>query len=111
MRVDQPASQILTEIEPHLEAERVRESMEILDQVRERVNQDYLATAGFQSTLTALQEGKVDTLIIARDPDREGARCTQCGFLFAREVEVCPYAGASTNTGVNRAEGRRGGKE
>jgi peptide subunit release factor 1 (eRF1) len=104
MRVDQPASEILAGIAPHLEAERDRESMEVLDQVRDRVNQDYLATAGFQSTLTALQEGKVDTLIIAQDQDREGARCTQCGFLFAREVESCPYDGARTTTGVNVVE-------
>ncbi|HEX6250920.1 MAG TPA: Vms1/Ankzf1 family peptidyl-tRNA hydrolase [Gemmatimonadaceae bacterium] len=103
-RVDQPASQVLAELEPHLEAERARGSKEVLDQVRDRVSQDYLATAGFQSTLTALQEGKVDTLIIAQDQDREGARCTQCGFLFAREVETCPYDGASTTTGVDVVE-------
>ena len=104
MRVDQPTSEVLAELEPHLDAERTRESMEILDQVRDRVDQDYLATAGFQSTLTALQEGKVDTLIIAQDQDREGARCTQCGFVFAREVGTCPYDGAPTATGVNVVE-------
>ena len=104
MAVDQPASQILAEISPHLDAERERASMEVLDQVRDRVSQDYLATAGFQSTLTALQEGKVDTLIIAQDQDREGARCTQCGFLFAREMETCPYDGAVTTTGIDVVE-------
>lgn len=104
MRVDQPASEVLAELAPHLEAERERESMEVLEQIRERVDQDYLATAGFQSTLTALQEGKVDTLIIAQDQDREGARCTQCGFVFAREVESCPYDGSPTATGVNVVE-------
>ena len=104
MRVDQPTSEVLAELEPHLDAERTRESMEILDQVRDRVDQDYLATAGFQSTLTALQEGKVETLIIAQDQDREGARCTQCGFVFAREVGTCPYDGAPTATGVNVVE-------
>lgn len=104
MRVDQPASEVLAELAPHLEAERERENIEILDQIRDRVDQDYLATAGFQSTLTALQEGKVDTLIIAQDQDREGARCTQCGFIFAREVESCPYDGGPTTTGVNVVE-------
>lgn len=104
MSVDQPASEVLAELEPHLDAERERESMEILDLVRARVEQDYLATAGFQSTLTALQEGKVDTLIIAQDQEREGARCTQCGFVFAREVETCPYDGSATSAGVNVVE-------
>ncbi|HEX6924379.1 MAG TPA: Vms1/Ankzf1 family peptidyl-tRNA hydrolase [Longimicrobiaceae bacterium] len=104
MSVDQPASEVLQELMPHLEAERQRESLEILDQVRDRVDQDYLATAGFQSTLTALQEGKVDTLIIGQDQDQLGSRCTQCGFLFARELESCPYDGAPTATGIDVVE-------
>jgi peptide chain release factor subunit 1 len=96
MRVDESATEVLQRIEPHIQAERERESQELLQVLRERVNQDYLATAGFQSTLVALQEGKVDTLVIAQDQEREGARCTQCGFVFAREVETCLYDGGPT---------------
>lgn len=104
MRVDEPASEVMARIEPHLAAERERESQATVRLLRERVEQDYLATAGFQSTLTALLEGKVDTLVIAQDQDREGSRCTQCGFIFAREVETCPYDGAATTRGVNVVE-------
>ncbi|HET7321092.1 MAG TPA: hypothetical protein VFI96_01260 [Longimicrobiaceae bacterium] len=100
-RVDEPASQVMAGIEGQLEAERARCSEELVDALRERVEQDYLATAGFQSTLSALQEGKVDTLVIARDQDQEGARCPRCGFLFARDVESCPYDGAETVTGID----------
>ncbi len=46
-----------------------------------------------QGTLTALQEGKVDTLVVARDGQMQGARCTQCGFVFVRDVSRCPYDG------------------
>lgn len=104
MRADQPASEVVAQLEPHLQAERERESMELLDQVRSRAEQDYLAAAGFQSTLTALQEGKVDTLIIARDQERQGSRCTRCGFLFAREVEACPYDGGDVTRGIDIVE-------
>jgi peptide subunit release factor 1 (eRF1) len=104
MWVDEPAAQVMAGIEPHLEAERERESREMLQILRERVQNDYLATAGFQSTLSALQEGKVDTLVIAEDQDRDGARCSQCGFLFPGEVESCPYDGARTTSGVNVVE-------
>lgn len=104
MRVDQPASEVVAQLEPHLRAERERESMELLDQVRARADQDYLAAAGFQSTLTALQEGKVDTLVIARDQERQGSRCPQCGFLFAREVEACPYDGGEVTRGIDIVE-------
>jgi peptide chain release factor subunit 1 len=105
MRVDETPSEILLRLQPHLDAERKRESEELLDLLRGRVKEDYLATAGFQGTLSALQEGKVDTLVIgANQDDRTGARCTQCGYVFPREVESCPFDGAGTVGGVNVVE-------
>lgn len=91
--VDGPAAEILARLEPHLRQEQERESQELLSQVRDRAAHDYLATAGVQGTLTALQEGKVDTLVVARDGQMQGARCTQCGFVFVRDVSRCPYDG------------------
>ncbi|MEX2570275.1 MAG: VLRF1 family aeRF1-type release factor [Gemmatimonadota bacterium] len=104
VRVDEPTSEILDRIEPHIKADRERESQELLSRLRERVPQDYLATAGFQGTLVALQEGKVDTLIIARDHQREGVRCTRCGFVFAQQLQSCPYDGSPTTDGVDVVE-------
>jgi peptide subunit release factor 1 (eRF1) len=104
MRVDEPSAEVLTRLQPHLEELRERESREILTVVRDRVEQDYMAAAGFQATLTALQEGKVDTLVIAHDQEVEGARCPTCGFVFAREVATCPYDGSRTDGGVDVVE-------
>jgi len=104
MRIDEATSEVLARLAPHLEEIRERESQELLHQIRERVREDYLATAGFQSTLTALQEGKVDTLVIGNDEDRNGARCSQCGFVFAGEVATCPYDGAETENGIDVVE-------
>jgi peptide subunit release factor 1 (eRF1) len=104
MRVDEPSSEVLARLEPHLQRLREQESQEVLSVVRDRVEQDYLAAAGFQATLTALQEGKVDTLIIAQDQEVEGARCPTCGFVFAREVETCPYDGSGTDGGIDVVE-------
>jgi peptide subunit release factor 1 (eRF1) len=104
MRVDEPSSEVLARLEPHLERLRRVESQELLHVVRDRVEQDYLAAAGFQATLTALQEGKVDTLVIAQDQEVEGARCPTCGFVFAREVATCPYDGSETGGGVDVVE-------
>jgi peptide subunit release factor 1 (eRF1) len=103
-RVDENAAEILQKVAPYLEAHEEQERQEVVEKVRDRVAHDYLATAGFQGTLTALQEGKVDTLVIARDHTREGAQCTQCGFVFARELETCPYDGARTRTDVDVVE-------
>lgn len=92
--VDGPAPEILARLQPHLDAERESHGQELIEQVRDRAAHDYLATAGVQGTLTALQEGKVDTLVLARDGQMQGARCTQCGFVFVREVNRCPYDGS-----------------
>jgi peptide subunit release factor 1 (eRF1) len=76
----------------------------VVDQLRDRVAHDYLATAGFQGTLSALQEGKVDTLVLASDQHRDGVRCERCGFVFAREMDACPYDGSGTLAGVDVVE-------
>jgi peptide subunit release factor 1 (eRF1) len=104
MQVDETSSEVLSRLAPHLELHRQRESQEVLELVRDRVRQDYLATAGFHSTLTALQEGKVDTLVIGQEGELDGARCTQCGFVFAGEMTTCPYDGAPTENGVDVVE-------
>lgn len=104
MQVDESASEILHRLEPHLEADRAREARASVQTLRERVSQDYLATAGVQATLTSLQEGKVDTLVIERGLERTGLRCTQCGFVFARKTSTCLYCGAAAFAEVDAGE-------
>lgn len=104
MRVDEAPSEVMARLAPYLDAARERESQELLTALRDRVKQDYLATAGFSSTLAALQEGRVDTLVIAQDQERSGSQCTQCGYVFARELDTCPYDGSATTGGVNVVE-------
>jgi peptide chain release factor subunit 1 len=102
--VDGPAPEILARLQPHLDAERESQGQELIEQVRDRAAHDYLATAGVQGTLTALQEGKVDTLVLARDGQMQGARCSQCGFVFVREVNRCPYDGSEQMEAVDVME-------
>jgi hypothetical protein len=104
MWVDENSAEIIRHLEPLLRGELEREQHEVVAQVRDRVVHDYLATAGFQGTLSALQEGRVDTLLLARDQQREGVRCAQCGFIFARELEACPYDGSSALQDVDVVE-------
>jgi peptide subunit release factor 1 (eRF1) len=104
MWVDENASAVIRQLEPLLQAELERTHHEVVEQVRDRVVHDYLATAGFQGTLSALQEGRVDTLLLARDQRRDGVRCAQCGFVFARELKTCPYDGSTALTDVDVVE-------
>ena len=104
MWVDENPSEVVRQIEPLLQGELARAQHEVVEQVRDRVVHDYMATAGFQGTLSALQEGRVDTLLLARDQRREGVRCAQCGFVFAREMETCPYDGSTALQDVDVVE-------
>lgn len=90
MQAGEASSEVIARIQPQVEAERVRESRALPELLRAMVKGDYLATAGFLSTLVALQQGKADTLVIEQDQERERARCSQCGFIFGREVERLP---------------------
>lgn len=104
MWVDEPAAGVMEKLEPLLRADMDRHNREVVEQIKDRVAHDYLATAGFQGTLTALQEGKVDTLVLASDHRQAGVRCVQCGFVFARELKACPYDGSSALDSVDVVE-------
>jgi len=104
MAVDESAAAVIQRLQHRLDAERQKESLAAVDMLLERVSQDYLATGGVQATLTALQEGKVDTLLIAKELDRTGNRCSKCGFVFAREIESCAYCGGGEFAAVDAAE-------
>lgn len=104
MWVDENAAEIIRQLQPLLADELARAQHEVVVQVRDRVVHDYMATAGFQGTLSALQEGRVDTLVLARDQRREGVRCAQCGFVFAREMDACPYDGSTALKDVDVVE-------
>ena len=103
-RVDESAPEVLARLRPHLEEERERERKEVVDVLLDRVSQDYMATGGFASTLTSLQEGRVDTLILGTDMERTGSRCTQCGFVFARDLQKCPYDGSAVEHDIDIVE-------
>lgn len=102
--VDDSFTDILGKLQPHLQEYEDRERQEVVELVRDRVANDYLATAGFQGTLTALQEGKVDTLVIARDQSLDGVRCKQCSFTYARGMDRCSYCGSGELEEVDAVE-------
>lgn len=85
--------------------ERVRELEEALERRREEEAVGRLvseiegdtarAVAGMDDTLNALEEGRVDTLLVAADLEVAGIRCPSCGHLGLREPS-CPACGSAT---------------
>ena len=98
------SAELVLHLAPALREVVEREEAEAVQALLERVRQKHFATGGFQDTLVQLQEGKVDRLIIARDAEREGAQCTQCGFYLATRDGGCPYCGGALRNGVDLVE-------
>lgn len=84
--------------------ERVREVEEDLERRREEEAVRRLgsevegetgrAVAGMDGTLAALEEGRVETLLVAADLEASGVACPSCGHLALRG-RSCPACGAA----------------
>ncbi|HSJ08650.1 MAG TPA: VLRF1 family aeRF1-type release factor [Longimicrobiales bacterium] len=102
----EPASgqEIARLVHPALEAHAEQREAEALNVVQDRVRQSHFASSGMHETLVQLQEGKVERLVVARDLEKDGVQCTQCGFYLVRRDGACPYCGGSLRDGVDLVE-------
>ncbi len=48
-------------------------------------------------TLSAVQDGRVQSLVIQDGYRAEGFQCQGCGFVTARELSSCPFCGSNFN--------------
>lgn len=102
--IDASAPEIRDKLSPVFKSRLEEEEARAIDVLRDRVEQDHMAVAGFDKTLEQLQEGKLETLVIGRKLDHKGARCDQCGFLLARSEGQCPYCGGTVSDGLDMVE-------
>jgi peptide chain release factor subunit 1 len=86
----------------------VRErSLEILEQV-EQEREEALVEAVFTAaakgrggvirladTLGAAHEGRIQTLVVARDYRQSGYQCRNCDYITDQALEVCPFCGGT----------------
>ncbi len=49
---------------------------------------------GLDSTLGAVHEGRVQTLLISEGFRAPGYRCQSCGYVTAQELDTCPFCGS-----------------
>jgi hypothetical protein len=96
---DAPVSEVLARLEPVLDGGAETETHDLLLTLRERSATGYRATTGVQRTLSALQNGAVEAVVLD-DGEAHGARCTRCGFLFSSSPKACPFDGAPVEGGV-----------
>src|SRR3954466_3243726 len=87
--VQQAAEESITTYERKLEKEA-------LDRVVEGTRAGGRGAAGLEETLTALNEQRVETLLLQENFDAAGVCCPQCGWLGPAGVTACPADGTET---------------
>jgi peptide chain release factor subunit 1 len=79
---------------PLLEEWRERRDGQLLDRWREEAAKDGRATAGWERTLEAASDGRVDLLLVQTGVDRDVHRCPACGRVQVGEG-ACPLDGTT----------------
>ena len=102
--VDASDTDILERLTPFFAEQSLHDEAATVDLVRDRLRTRHLAAGGMRDTLIQLQEGKVDTLVLARDLSEPGAQCTRCAFYLDKRDGSCPYCGGEVRSGVDLAE-------
>lgn len=102
--IEASPTELLENLRPFFEELLERDETEAVDILRERVRESHKAVAGFEDTLEQLQEGKIETLILARNLEGRGGRCDKCQFFLAMTSGTCPYCGGQVSDGIDLVE-------
>ena len=83
-------------LEPLLERAREAATAAALAEFENRVGAGSRAARGLEDTLAAVNERRVETLLLARNFAARGVRCPQCGLLYPEGTTTCPTDGSQT---------------
>lgn len=86
-----------TEVQAHTmrivqEAEHRRE-IRLIDQMITAAAKGGTGVVSIDDTLSAVHEGRVQTLIVKEGYRSRGYQCHGCGYLTTQQVQVCPFCG------------------
>lgn len=86
------AAELLELVAPVLERARADEEREIVGRWREEAGRNGRAASGWEQTLAAASDGRVDVLLFTDGAERTAWRCPACGRVAASEGD-CPLDG------------------
>jgi peptide chain release factor subunit 1 len=87
-------AEILAAVKPVLATAVEREEQEAIERWREESGRDGRASAGWNETLDAASDARVDLLLYQDGAQRTGWRCPRCGRVSAKAGE-CPLDGTA----------------
>jgi peptide chain release factor subunit 1 len=88
------ASELLPLVAPILEHKVAEEETEMVERWQSEIGRDGRATAGWEQTLEAVSDARVELLLYQDGAGRPAATCPRCGRLAASEGP-CPLDGTS----------------
>ena len=86
------ATELLDVVRPHLDKARARQEEQVLERWREEAGRNGRATAGWEQTLEAASDGRVDLLLVEERANRVAYQCPQCGRGSTNDG-ACPLDG------------------
>jgi peptide chain release factor subunit 1 len=87
--------QIRAAVEKLVFEEEKRTEREILDRLEDALGAGGRAAAGPEDTVEALNERRVETLLLEPGFDLPGKRCPKCGLLLLQTADACPADGSA----------------
>lgn len=88
-------SQVRSKVEQLVLEDERRDEAELLDRLQAGLGSGNRAAAGAADTLAALNERRVEMLLLSGKFDGEGWRCPSCGLLMVQADSRCPADGAA----------------
>jgi peptide chain release factor subunit 1 len=85
-------AELLAVAEPFLEERRAQDERQALERWREEAGRDGRASAGWETTLEAASDGRVELLLFQEGADRTAWQCPACGRASATPG-ACPLDG------------------
>jgi len=86
-------AQVRAAVAPLVEEDERRRRREALDRLAARLARSDRAVGGPERTLEALNEQRVETLLIENGFDQRGSRCRRCGLFSVEPTGSCPADG------------------
>jgi len=87
-------AQLREAVEKLVAEDQKRAERELLDRLENGIGAGGRATGGPEATLEALNERRVETLLLEPGFDLRGKRCPPCGLLFLDADDACPADGS-----------------
>jgi peptide subunit release factor 1 (eRF1) len=78
-----------------IEEQTRKSAREALDRLQEAVSRGGRGAAGLDATLEALNERRVDTLLLVEGFTASGCTCPQCGCVYSLNGGSCPADGTT----------------